>query len=162
MSLFGETLFGESRFVRWALTPVVLVALVVLGMLFDATWTPRSILVGFLALAAGCLLAGFWLPRAHGLIAFRILSALVVVAYLAYFIELFWIRGEPLAPSGRSSASPLGALFGLVVIGWPCLKFALLGRWSLRPEPEPKPKPKTGDGAMVEDDEWESTESTRR
>jgi len=66
MSNFGQTLFGRSGFIRWALTPLVLIFAIFMPLLIDK-WTPVgvAIMVG-MELMCLALLAGFWLPARIG------------------------------------------------------------------------------------------------
>ncbi len=136
MSRFGQTLFGGSPFIRWALTPFVLLFAISMPLLMEE-WTPTrvALMVG-VELVCLSLLAGFWLPSRLGHWAFRGLSDLVFLAYAAYVVDMFFLKDQPGVSSGRrSDASPLNALLGFVVIGLPALWFALKGRFTLRAEP---------------------------
>ena len=74
MSQFGQTLFGTSGFIRWTLTPFVLIFAIFMPLALDG-WTPTrvALMVG-MELMCVALLAGFWLPT------FRI-DALVPACY---------------------------------------------------------------------------------
>lgn len=138
MSAFGQTLFGGSRFVRWALSPFVLLFAVVMPLLVE-TWTLKlgGMIAGleFLCLA---LLAGFWLPTRMGRWAFRILAGAVFLAYAGYLIDQFFFTDTPFRlVESRAETSPRNALLGFVIIGLPSLWYALLGRFTLR-EPQPE------------------------
>jgi hypothetical protein len=134
MSRFGQTLFGGGGFIRWTLSPLLLIFAVFMPLLIE-DWTPSGVvLMAGMELACLCLLAGFWLPRRLSVWAFRTLAALVFLAYAAYLVHEFFIRDAPLSRSGPG-ASPMGALAGFIVIGIPSFWFALKGRFTLRPEP---------------------------
>jgi hypothetical protein len=114
--------------VRWALSPFVLIFAVSMPLLMD-NWTVKgTVMLAGLELVCLALLAGFWLPTRWGLWAFRILAAVVFVAYAAYVVDTLWLS------KGREYQS----LVGLLVVGLPCLWFALKGRFSLRAAPSPE------------------------
>lgn len=136
MSKFGQTLFGGSPFIRWALTPFVLIFAISLPLLME-DWTPTKVAL-FIGVELVCLtlLAGFWLPPRLGHWAFRGLAGLVFFAYAAYLVHEFAFTDTPFkASSWRGEASPYNALLGFIVIGLPSLWFALRGRFTLRAEP---------------------------
>lgn len=136
MSQFGQTLFGGSAFIRWALTPFVLIFAISLPLLVEQ-WTPArvALMVG-VELFCLTLLAGFWLPPRPGHWAFRGLSGMVFLAYAAYVVDMFVFNDGAAGSSGRrSDASPVNALLGCIVIGLPALWFALKGRFTLRAAP---------------------------
>jgi hypothetical protein len=137
MSKFGQTLFGDGGFIRWTLSPFVLLFAFTMPMLINGWTFGRMVLIGGMELMCACLLAGFWLPPRIGFWGFRVLAGLVFVAYAAYLIDEFLFSQKPSNGIGRrSDASPFNALLGLLVIGVPCLLFAVLGRFTLRPPPE--------------------------
>src|SRR5262245_46522989 len=136
MSHFGEALFGGSRFVRWTLSPFVLLFALVVPLLLD-TWTPIrvGIVVG-MELMCLALLAGFWLPARIGHWAFRGLTGVVFLGYSAYLLHQLFVADKPFRMFGsRGEASPRNALLGFILIGLPSLWFTLLGRFTLRPAP---------------------------
>ena len=126
MSNFGKTLFGGSGFVRWSLTPFVLLFAILMPVMVE-DWTLKMIaMMGGMELMCLALLGGFWLPT----------RAFVFLAYASYVLfEFFLSNGRP--RNGGSGATPLNALLGFVVIGLPSLWFALRGRFTLRDEPSP-------------------------
>src|SRR5258708_39755043 len=140
MSKFGQTLFGGGRFVRWALSPFVLLFAVVVPLVIDEWTLGRVVLIVFVELMCVSLLAGFWLPPRIGFWAFRFLAGMVALAYAAYLVDEFFFDNRPFTVTGRrGDASPFNALLGFLVIGVPSLLFAVLGRFSLRPPQEPGP-----------------------
>ena len=78
MSKFGQTLFGVGGFIRWALSPFVLLFAVVMPLVIDEWTFGRAVLIGGMELMCFCLLAGFWLPPRIGFSAFRVLAGMVV------------------------------------------------------------------------------------
>ena len=132
VSGFGETLFGGGPFIRWTLTPF-LVLFVALMPLLIPSYTPLAIVVMIgMELACLALLAGFWLPRHFGRWAFRILAGTVFLAYVGYFIQEAFLSNKPFLDN-RPGASPLKALVGLFCIGLPSFWYALFGRFTVRP-----------------------------
>ncbi len=136
MGVFSQTLFGGSRFIRWALSPFVLLFAVLMPLLIDEWTLTRVGVVGALELMCLALLAGFWLPARVGHAAFRVLAALVFLAYTVYIINEFLLADARFTPFGpRGEVSPLNALLGFLFIGLPCLLFAVRGRFTPGPEP---------------------------
>jgi hypothetical protein len=140
MSNFGETLFGGSRFIRWSLSPFVLLFALSMPMAIQQ-WTPARIaLIAGMEFMCIALLAGFWLPQRFAHWAFRCLAAAVFLIYASYLIYAFFFSDAPFKLfQRRAESSPRNALIGFVIIGLPCLWYALLGRFTLRasvPQPE--------------------------
>lgn len=136
MSAFGSTLFGGSGFIRWALSPFVLLFAVIMPLAIEEWTVSRVLLTVGMELMCFCLLAGFWLPARIGFWAFRILAGMVALAYAAYLIDEFFFSNPPTTGArGRGSASPVSALLGFLVIGLPSLWFALKGRFTIRAGP---------------------------
>jgi len=138
MSYFGTTLFSGSPFIRWILSPVLLLMMIwmPIGMLTmtELNTTRVVILIG-VELLALLLLIGFWSPPALALIAFRGVCFLVFLAYLAYVISEFRSDKPLTLPQHKGEASPIRSLFGFVMIGLPALGFAIFGRFTRRPPP---------------------------
>lgn len=60
----------------------------------------------------------------------RIAAGCTAGGYAAYLIYELWTRPESIWPPGRrSSTSALNAALGMLVFGFPCGMYALLGRW---------------------------------
>lgn len=139
MSTFGNTLFGGSRFIRWALSPFVLIFAISMPLIIEEWTLSRAALMAGIEFMCLSLLAGLWLPAKIGNWAFRILAGSVFLAYASYLIYELFLSGAPFRLSGRrGEASPRNALLGFVIIGLPSLWFALKGRFSLRAEPSPE------------------------
>jgi hypothetical protein len=135
MANFGETLFGGSPFVRWTLTPFVLLFAVLLPFLIPGlTPTAVAITVG-IEIMCLALIAGFWLPARFGRWALRVLAGLVFAADFIYLVYEFLFSDTPFKlVEARAKASPRNALLGFMVIGLPCLWYSLFGRFTLRAE----------------------------
>ncbi len=129
MSNFGETLFGGSAFVRWTLSPFILIFALVIPFLIPE-WTSAgvAIMVG-IEIACLALLAGFWLPTKVANRAFRVLAGLVFVFYAGYLAQQFLFTDVAARIFERRGATPRNALIGFIVIGLPCLTFAIRGRF---------------------------------
>lgn len=130
MSQFGKMLFGGSPFIRWTVGPTIVVFLAAMPLLVPQ-WNLKTALMigGFYALGVPMVL-GLFIPGL-GRVLFRIVAALVLVLYLAYFLsELKEHNWKLTRPKSRGEANPVNALLGLVIIGGPCLMFALLGRFT--------------------------------
>jgi hypothetical protein len=137
-SAFGQTLFGGGWFVRWTLSPFVVLFAVVMPLLVEK-WTLKvSWIIAGSELLCIALLAGFWLPARIGRWAFRIVAAAVFVIYSAYLIHQFFFSDTAFTLVGRpGETSPRNALLGFVIIGLPSLWYALFGRFTFRkPQPE--------------------------
>ena len=126
MSAFGQTLFSGSRFIRWALSPFILIFAVFMPLLLEDWNATRIVLMVGMELACIALLAGFWLPQRWGIRAFRVLAGLVFLAYAAYVIDAVVLT---------KTTPQYQALIGFLIVGVASLWFALKGRFSLRPLP---------------------------
>lgn len=122
MSKFGETLFGGSRFVFWALAPVLAACAVVMPLLVGE-WTAARF--AFVALAEALLVALILAlyDRRRFRWAARVVTGVVFCAYLLYLVDSAFAEG--------SSTKPL---MGFIAIGLPCLWYTIFGRFSRRPE----------------------------
>jgi hypothetical protein len=125
----GGTSFGRSRFVRWALTPLLVVFVVAMPAL-QQDWTSRSVaILGILEFMSAALLAGLWLPSRYGHWAFRALAACIFFQYLSYFVDEWFFGGHPLKLiESLGQPSPRNALLGLMIFGLPGLRYAVVGR----------------------------------
>lgn len=133
---FGDTLFSGSRFIFWCLGPLfLLVALVVAGIAYTQFVSGRFE-AGGIALAVSLVCGCFFLVLLNGRYfwwAGRAVAASVFGAYVWYLLDMWLIDPQPIHIGGpRSGATPWNALLGLVIIGWPCLSYTFLGRFTLR------------------------------
>jgi len=136
MSRFGQTLFGNSKFITWTLSPFVLIFAIFMPLLIDG-WTPlRVVLAVGMELMCAALLAGFWLPARIGHWAFRGLAGLIFLAYAAYVVYELFFNTPSIISGRRSEPSPFNALLGFLLIGLPSLWYSALGRFTLRQPPE--------------------------
>ncbi len=136
MSQFGRTLFKGGGFIRWTLSPFILLFAVLMPLCVDEWTSTRVLFMAGVELICFLFLAGFWLPSRLGNWAFRLFAGLVALAYAAYFVYEFYFSNKALTVTGsRGDDSPFNALLGLLVIGVPSFLFAVLGRFTLRPPP---------------------------
>lgn len=153
MPRFGDTLFGGSRFMFWCLGPLfLLVGLVVAFIGYTQFGTGRFLASGIAAFAA-LVCVCFFLALLNGPYfwwAGRVVSASVFGAYVWYLLDTWLIHPRSFGFGGpRSGATPWNAILGLVIIGWPCLCYTFLGRFTPR---APPPSPNDSDLDEDEDD----------
>jgi hypothetical protein len=131
--MYGKALFSGSKFVFWSLTPFVI--LFAVAMTFtNRDWAPTDIVfIVICDLSSLLLILGLWDPRRFHW-AHRSVTGAVFGAYLLYLIDGLWGGKGWNPPSSRSEPAPLNALFGLLVIGVPCLMHTLFSAFS--PESE--------------------------
>jgi hypothetical protein len=120
--------FQPSRFMRWALVPVLVAFALWLPLGQDEWNTVRvAICVTLSSLALLYAAALLW-PRRCAWAA-RAVCGLVFLAFVAYFLDEWIVQGEPIRAPRRPGESSAGnALAGLVAIGLPCLLYALRRR----------------------------------
>src|SRR5262249_17451525 len=125
---------GGSRFIRWSLSPFVLLFAVFMPMAIEQWTSARVALITGMEFMCIALLGGFWLPVRLGRWAFRGLAGAVFFSYAGYLIYEFFFSNAPFRVFGnRGEASPRNALLGFLIIGLPSLWYALLGRFTFRP-----------------------------
>ena len=132
MSRFGNTLFSASPFIRWSLSPflaafVLFFPFVVLAREPDFM---KIMIVSGLEILAIAVLLGLWAPQRIGHVAFRIACLIVFLGYGVYLIAELRSGKELAIPHSRAESSPVNALLGLIVIGLPALRYAVLGRFA--------------------------------
>lgn len=128
----ADVLFEGSRFLFWLLASVLLL-FIVLTAVFHPQWTLGSatIIGGLDVLAILMILALYNPKRFHW--AGRTATSLVFLAFLVYLIDEI-ASGHSWHFGPRSEPSPLNALTGLLIIGVPCLRYTLLGRFGKKQE----------------------------
>ena len=153
MSQFGQTLFGGGRLMRLCLTMAVLIFAITMPLLMDNWTLKRGLLMAGLELPCAAMLGGFWLPPRWSHRSFRLLTALIFLAYAAYLVDEFYHSKHLFHFTGhRHGASPFGALMGFICIGLPCLWYTVFGRFTYHPTPP--------DSEAIEEEETEITETT--
>src|SRR5215204_6805062 len=133
MSKFGKTLFGGSRFIFWALAPVLLFCAALLPSLVSEWTAPRVIFVSLVEVFLFSLILGLYDPQRFRW-ATRCVTGVVFCAYLAYVVDeaFLSVKGAGSASGGRPGLSPWKAIAGFIAIGLPCLWYTMFGRFSLR------------------------------
>ena len=138
---FGDTLFSGGRFIFWCLGPLFLLVAVVFAGIACTQFATGRFGAGGIALAVAVVCVCFFLALLNGPYfwwAGRVVAASIFCAYLWYLIDAWLIHPKPIDISGaRSAATPWNALLGLLIIGWPCVLYTFLGRFTLRVPPPP-------------------------
>lgn len=135
MSTFGNTLFGGSRFIRWTLTPFLILTALLMPLAGQKAEISGVLILIGLEVVLVALLAGLWLPAAFGRWCFRLVTAAVFSACLAFMISGFYVSKQSSTAARRANKqSPYEGLPAFLFIGLPCLWYTLTGRFSLRPE----------------------------
>lgn len=130
MSKFGQTLFTASPFIRWTLSPFLILTMLVLPVTVGTPTSQSNIFMAGMELLGLFLLIGLWTKGRIQKISFRVLAGLVGAAYLAYLVFEFWYSEKPFRLGGSQAGdSPKNALLGFLVLGVPCLWFAVSGRF---------------------------------
>ncbi len=137
MSVYGDVLFGGSRFVKWALSPFLLLTLVALPFC-NSEWTLQStLMISALELPGLLILIGLWTQKSTSIVLFRIVTFIIFLFCLWYFIDQTFLTGKPfIISTRRSDSNPWNSLMALIFIGGPCFMFSALGRFTLTPYQE--------------------------
>jgi len=136
MSEFGKTVFRGSTFLRWTLGPIAVLSACGFAALQSDWEGLRAVLfVGIEVALVLLALVAFAPHRFHW--AGRALAGMVFFAYVAYLVDMALTKPDSFwPPSRRSATTGFNSALGLLVIGYPSLKYALLGRFSWRQPPE--------------------------
>lgn len=127
--IFGDHLFGGSRFIFWSLAPFLLGFAVFVIWMVD-TWTPAVIvLVVVLDIPILFLVLGLYDPVRFRW-ALRVTTGMVFMLYSWYLVDM-WVLSDKEFKFfvSRSEASPMTSLLGFIIIGIPSLIFTLKGRF---------------------------------
>ena len=151
---------GPSRFVKWTLSPFLLLFPVLMAFQSIECWnagrtTGLVLCVGISAICIFGLLA-MWGVRHAG----RLVPGGLALLYVGYIAEECFVRfdGNWGWGRGRSADTPLNSIIGFLVIGLPCLLYTILGRFTLRPPVETDDE--LEDAEEVEEDDGERDTST--
>ena len=138
MSQFGNTLFSGSRFLFWTLCPILLSFSVVMPIIVEAKGIFQNLMLYTMSATVAFLALGLFNPTKFKW-ALRLVSGIVFWSYLAYLTSeiIEYSNGTGTLSSDRATPSVLTALAGLIFIGYPSLKFMLLGRLSGQEVEEP-------------------------
>lgn len=131
---FGDTAFSGSRFIFWAIAPILLISGLTLPFLLG-DWNPTKIIV----CATWCACSLLAIPALYDARKFwwaaRSVTGLIVLAYGWYIVDEFFFSDHDFGLIGPTSdSSPRNAIWGFLVIGLPCLWYTIFGRFSLSPE----------------------------
>jgi hypothetical protein len=130
MSLFGRTLFSGSRFIFWALAPLLILFAIVMPLTVTQWSIGRAILIISMDLCAVLLALGLY-NTARFWWALRGVTSIVFLAYLAYLIHQLVHWTTPLTLSSiLAGDQPFRAIGAFIFIGIPCLLYSVLGRFS--------------------------------
>lgn len=131
MSKFGTTLFGGGRCMFWLIAPAVLATAALVSSNIQGSWmNARGLITAGLDVMAVSFTLALWNPIRFRWAA-RVVTGLVFVSFLAYFVsELFGGSG----PRSGGRQSPMQAFFGLLIIGLPCLWYTWTGGWTDAPD----------------------------
>ncbi|HJZ95703.1 MAG TPA: hypothetical protein VKE70_04310 [Candidatus Solibacter sp.] len=130
----ADVLFGGSRILFWTLAPLLILITILLGF-YPANRSAQAtvIALGVDSLVVLLILAMYDPKRFHW--AGRAAMGLVFLVFLAYLIYEI-DSGQPLRLVPRSEPGPVNALLGLLLIGVPCLRYTLIGRFGRKPKAE--------------------------
>lgn len=124
--------------VRWTVGPFAVVAALVYPFLQEGAEGRRLLVTVALETLFVCAALVTISPTRFAW-AGRVIAALVATAYVLYLVDMLRTRPDSFwPPSRRSAATGFNAALGLLVFGYPGLKYALLGRFSWAP-PDPWP-----------------------
>jgi hypothetical protein len=132
---FGTTVFSGSRFVFWSLGPFSLLFAFGVACVAYGNFQAGRALAGGIAAAAALVSVCFFLALLSGKYfwwAGRVVTASIFGAYLWYVLDVWLIH--PMPPgigAARGGPTPWRSLVGLLIIGWPCLCYTFLGRFTL-------------------------------
>lgn len=147
---------GPSRFIRWSLSPLLLLFAVVLCFpVMDCVRQGRfaGIVVGGLAVVV-CLvgfLALWGVPRLG-----RLVTAIVGVAFGWYLVDQCFINFHGSWGFGAppSATTAINSILGFIVFGLPCLLYTFFGRATFFPKnPDTRESNTTSTAASLETNE---------
>jgi hypothetical protein len=133
MTNFGKTLFGGSRFIFWVLTPFIIIFMIVMTIIIPLV-NPKLnsiqiVLIAFFWITGISLIIGLFNPERYSW-AFRIVTAMIFLLFLGYTVyELWQHKGILPLLKARSEDSPINALLGLIIVGFPSLAYTVFGKF---------------------------------
>ncbi len=131
MAAFGSHLFGGSRLLFWVLAPCLALGAAAI------TWPPDFAdgfqLAAVLVCDAAAVLLILSLWPYHRVPGVRRILAALVLAVCSYHLLDAWAHG--LLPSKGGPSDRVSATVAFVAVGLPCLKYAVLGRFTRMPPP---------------------------
>jgi hypothetical protein len=133
-SSFLKALFGGSLFIRWTLTPILLI--LILGLPFAFMQTGRHPLT-FVVTEAFLVLFLLSLYGERFTLIRRVTTGAIFLMFLWYCYDTVIMQKLLVAPAKNlGGSSPWSALLGLLVIGLPSLAYTVFGRFTWVP-PQP-------------------------
>lgn len=131
---------GASRFVRWSLSPVLVIFAVIIS--FQAVTCreegriPGMVICVVLVVTCIAGLLALWGVRHAG----RIVTGIIGAGYAAYLIQECFVDFDGNWGWGarRSETTPVNSILGFLIFGVPCLIYTIFGRFTIRP-PLPNP-----------------------
>ncbi len=124
---------GASPFMRWALSPFLLLFSVVfffplVETIDEENTVGAAVCFAVILLCLFGILALWGVPHTG-----RVVAGIIAGAYVWYMIDQFVVNFEGSWGFGgrRSDASPLNSILGFIAFGVPCLIFAMFGRFSI-------------------------------
>lgn len=135
---FGDVAFSGSRFIFWALAPVLLLGGISVP-LFATVWTPVASVCN-VVWCAGCLLA---IPALYDARRFwwaaRSVTFIIFCVYAFYVLDQLFLswKSKELAHNGATSL--IGSVIGFIIIGLPAFSYTFSGRFRLA-EKEKSPR----------------------
>jgi hypothetical protein len=122
-----EQFFHSTPFLRWTLVPVLVLFAISTPTLVRSWTVERAVLAGGMSAVALCYAATLIWPRRlrwGG----RVVAGAVFATYVAYAVHEWFFSGNTFRlAEPRSAASPRNSLLGLLIIGMPCLIYAIRG-----------------------------------
>ncbi|MFT5048690.1 MAG: hypothetical protein ACI8QZ_000077 [Chlamydiales bacterium] len=134
MSTFGETLFGRSKFIFWSLAPCLILGMLAITFPLESGNGVRLTTILACDVLALLLIACLW-PYHRVPVVRRLLMGSVGLLYALYLLAGWMPELMPRPPQPGQPVNIWLASAGFLVIGVPCIKYALLGRFHLIPEP---------------------------
>jgi hypothetical protein len=131
-----ERFFISTPFMRWTLVPV-LVLFAISTPTLVRSWTVERVLLVAGMSSAALLYAATLIWTRYLRLASRLVAGIVFAFYAAYAVHEWFFAGTRFRLLERPSvASPRNALLGLLVIGMPCLIYAMRGAKDASDSPE--------------------------
>ncbi len=139
MSDFGKALFSGSKFLFWAIVPLVsLFGLLLLNSLINFLITAQwhgALLVAILEGAFVLLGVSLWNPKRFW-VASRVLTAIVFLVTLTFFLSQVLFGEKSLKSLTMweiiSGEPPADILRGFIFVGVPCLLYTGWGLWEFK------------------------------
>jgi len=131
MNQFGSKLFSGSRFLFWTLAPLLIGFAILMPLIVEIERVTEALVLYGMSITCLALVLGLANPIRFQW-ALRIVAFIVFLVYIGYLASMIvgYAQEKEELISKRSATSVLSAVFGLVIIGYPSLKYMLVGRFS--------------------------------